>query len=318
MQYEELKQKIKNRQKREVPYDVLLNCQELRYQYDTVKKQGMLLTKNNKHQPLYINQWAHQQLLTKLVVPNAYIGKCPPELKEENINHFLSKTDKLWKYRVINDNLIRAVVSDSYVAIDDLKLIDLIEPFLKNRDIGIMNYHVSDVMTSIRFVFDEVKGKHNVDDIVKKGVVINNSEVGFMALQFRAYLYRLVCENGLISPKNVGGAHFRHRGDELRIMNACASTIVDITNGLDGFYNNFQKMKQFEILEPMTYIEDTCKAQKWPNSWKDYFIKAYTKEPVLSMYGIVNAFSRGAQRLQLHDRTKIEEFAANLAVKLAN
>ena len=315
MQYEELKQTIEERYEREKPFDLSIDCQKIRYIFDQETKQPYLLQDNAKNS-LFLSDLAHDQLLTKLGLPNSYLKKCSSELKENNVNYFLSKTKKQWKFRVINENLVRAIVNNSYIPIDNLTLIDFIEPFLKNRDVTISDYLVNENMTSIRFVFEEKDDK--TDDIVRKGIVVQNSEVGYIALQFRGLLYRSKDKNYFIFPKSMGGVHFRHRGDELRILKICASIMFNIKSEFNSFYDSFQRLKEVKIEDPFSYIKNLCNTQRWPNQYKNYFISSCNNVPNKSMYNIVNALTIGAQNLSLHERAKIEEFSANLVIKTAN
>jgi hypothetical protein len=151
-----------------------------------------------------------------------------------------------------------------------------------------------------------------VGDITKKGIVINNSEVGYMAVQFRAFLYRLVCTNGMIAPRDMGGFHFRHRGNKERILESSERLVTDINVKLDGFLESFENARQIEVKNPVERIETDVKDNNWPNKWKDIFTTAYTIEPNESLFGLINAYTRGAQKLPLHSRVEVEEFATGL------
>ncbi len=315
MNYEQLREDVFSRKDKENPKDYVIPVMDTEYQYDTATSTPMLIDKKKRYQPFKMTQWGHQQLCGKLGIPNPYINKCPPSLKETNINTFLKGNLGEFKLRVVGDNVVRAVLSPSFTPIDDYELVDLITPFVQANDVEIISYHTSELMTSIRGVFkrtDKTRDELQKGDVVQKGIVVNNSEVGYMAVQFRALLYRLVCTNGLIAPKEMGGFHFRHRGNKERLMSYSGKAVDDLTVNLDGYLQKFDASRLIEVADPIKRIEADVDEKNWPDKWLDIFTTSYHVEPSNTLFGVINAYTRGAQKLSLHNRVEVEEFAMGL------
>jgi hypothetical protein len=204
-------------------------------------------------------------------------------------------------------------MTESYTPIDNHELIDLVEPLVAGNNIRIVSDYQNDMMLSIRGVFDisnDIPTK--VGDITKKGIAINNSEVGYMAVQFRAFLYRLVCTNGMIAPKDMGGFHCRHRGNKQRILDYSTQSVISLNENLSIYLNSFERSRQIELKNPVERIKEDVDEKNWPDKWEDIFTTAYQIEPSETLFGLINAYTRGAQKLTLHNRIMVEEYATSL------
>jgi len=315
MKYDELKEQIVARHQELNPVDHIVSYPEVEYKYDEKFNRPTLLTKKGEFS---LDEWAHGQLCGRLGIPNGYINKCPPDLKEDNINYFLKHRLGDLKLRTIKENRVRAVLTPSYTSIDDYDLIDLIQPFMVSREIEIISCYHGELMTSFRGVFvEQEKVAIEIGDPTKRGVMINNSEVGYMAVQFRAFMYRLVCTNGLVLPRDVGGFHFRHRGNKDRIYHTCETIVNSLDEHLEVYFNKFQNSREVKVSDPLMIIQETVKKENWPKKWEDIFVSAYNIEPHESLFGIINAFTRGAQKLKIHQRVQIEEYATELLREVA-
>jgi hypothetical protein len=148
-----------------------------------------------------VNELAHQQIASRLQIPQRYYNKMReeyPSLLDENINSWFDKNSDRRMIRTL-DGSVRAFLSDHYRRLDNLELADAVLPIIKEmRGAEILSSQVTETHMYIKVINKKMKAEVGVGDIVQAGFVISNSEVGLGSLKVEPLLYRLICKNGLI------------------------------------------------------------------------------------------------------------------------
>jgi hypothetical protein len=116
----------------------------------------------------------------------------------------------------------------------------------------------------------------------------------------------------MIAPKEMGGFHFRHRGNKERIYKHSDVAMDLLDKNLDVYSAKFDKSREIQLLNPPEVIKEAVEEENWPKKWEETFVNAYNIEPSETLFGLINAYTRGAQKLALHDRVEVEEYATNL------
>jgi len=138
--------------------------------------------------PLDLSSHAELQLLARLKIPAAYFHRCPGNLQHSQLKHWLhtaTNKDKEMVFRMIRPNLARAVVSQRYVAMDDLNIMPLILDTLSAKtDLHIRSFYKDNDFTLLRSLFTEmmVTSPNDSERHYWAGVEVCNSETGMSAL----------------------------------------------------------------------------------------------------------------------------------------
>lgn len=165
-----------------------------------------------------ITNWALQQLCTQLRVPIDYLKRLPSELVAKNLNYNLSKTDsenKILYTNNTNQAKIRALTGTRYGRVWDIDIVNAVEHLVeinpswhnpkaykigKFGDVEAMEnagLYASD-RDIFMFMVDE---NHKIDingDLLSRGFIVSNSEVGKATARLTRFLYRYVCGNHII------------------------------------------------------------------------------------------------------------------------
>lgn len=133
---------------------------------------------------------AFTQLLNRRRVPIAFFDRCSRELKRDIFNHFISSASVSYLFRMENKNMfqvplqgieeehVRACLTDSYGIVDDIRVFPVVFDVLKNMENWHIHQFVSDAqITSMLIHFDDaIVDYNNMQHIA--GLQITNSETG--------------------------------------------------------------------------------------------------------------------------------------------
>jgi len=250
------------------------------------------------------------------------------------------------------DGYIRAFLSPGYSPIDDEIVFDRMErKFGSNvADVGFMQNHLgTDFFTDrtsmymvasepvrlgplnrqhpdqrIRELYDmaERTGDLPDGDWAYQGFSLRNSEVGCTALSMASFMFRLVCNNGMVV--NTGGGQLLYRTH--RKIDAA---------GIDGLLGNaFSKLKASwqmikgridrlqgkQLEQPVEDLRDFLTKAKVPQKFIDLAVAAFEIEPLPNAYGVMNAITRAAQQIEgdPEKRAKYEELAGAYTTKFGS
>jgi len=133
-------------------------------------------------------------------------------------------------------------------------------------------------------------------DRIVPGISIANSEVGLLALLIEAYLYRLVCSNGLIT-KTAVGSKFKHISR--RAFNEFPTVLNEVITNSGNNRHRFQISMQTPVDNPTSTIETLGRQFQLSQTEIEVVRKAFYLEQGTTMFHVLNAFTRGAKNLSL-------------------
>jgi len=264
--------------------DIIVNAKDMQF--------NSLETLEIKNYPLALRKSAKTQMCTRLGVPQSYLKKCPDYLQKSNLNYWLTNLgSKDLLVRLDGEN-IRAIFTTKYQAINHPAILQqLVRNYGEEQKV---HYNFSDDILTLSITngkdFEVTAG-----DILKPGVTVINSETGYKAFSIEAFILRLLCTNGMISPVRVVHNRFRHivssffdRLDISQLINQVENEAVNIKVDL-----------QKAVATPVNDVEDTFtkinkrfllnKPETEATQW------GYEQEPGETMYNIINAYTKGAQ-----------------------
>jgi len=154
-------------------------------------------------EPMPLNDWAHNQVCEKLSVPSAYAHRCPPDLRADNFNHWLKKSDKNWMVRSYQGN-VRASLSSEYVPVSSTEVIEMMIETLGDATHVLVGSHVdSDNLYAKSMTMVNEPGTYGM------GVCVSNGEVGNRMLEVSPFVLRTSCWNSIVIKHDMSWAH-RH------------------------------------------------------------------------------------------------------------
>jgi hypothetical protein len=141
---------------------------------------------------------------------------------------------------------------------------------------------------------------------LKAGIMIGNSEVGTARISIEPFVYRLSCTNDLVVSKEQSfrHPHTRLTVDELRKSTALAMSIAFkvASSALDRFLKTREEL----VPEPVETIRQLAEARKLSRKFADEVASSYAAEPEATRFGVINAFTRAAQKLGPLQRIEVD------------
>lgn len=171
---------------------------------------GAINFTNGKTHSFTPNDYAHGQVASYSGVPKAYYDKLlkeKPELLAKNVNHGFHRQDEVGgrggaaETRMIRTygNNVRAMLSSSYRRLDSYDMCQAVLPVLLEKQFEVVSSEITDTRLYIKALTPKVQTEIKKGDVVQYGLVISNSDVGAGSVRVEPLVYRLVCQNGLIS-----------------------------------------------------------------------------------------------------------------------
>ena len=277
---------------------------------------GLIELKENADGPsglqAYLSDHALGQLASR-VGPTAgfgpYVRACDPKLRMLNMNTWIQrhtgKGDSL--LRVVQGGyseesgirdrarVVRALLSGRYEPFDDLDLLRSLEGLPRIDEAVVRWMDVNDLTSHVRLSWPEERVALRVGDEVERGVHISNSEVGARSVRIEPLVYRLVCTNGMIAPRKMGGYSIRHVGKGERVRQLVREAIDDVFGATQELIGKFQEALTSAIDQPVDELSALAKAGQLTEAQFKDVLNAYLVEPEATKYGVTNAVTLAAQ-----------------------
>jgi hypothetical protein len=245
-------------------------------------------------------------------VPAGYFARCPNELAVDHLNHWLSVSKERPQTLLVRTKeggpfppTVRAVLSERYAAVDHLDLLEKLRELLVGQDLYIHAWSIDDEQLTLRLLMGS-DHPASLDDPIRIGLHISNSEVGLGSITVSALITRLVCMNGMVVQiKDLGSLRRRHigkAGDSLRMV--IQEGLTRILHEADQAAVWFLKLRETSVQEPVdalirTMVED----RGLPETLVPLVQDTLEGE---TMYDVVNGFTQAAQRFPIAERLEIE------------
>lgn len=188
-----------------------------------------------------------RSLANYLGVPTSYLGKCDPELKAYNVNHWLMRRpDAAAVVETVGDSVV-SVHKPGLLVVPLSRVVDVITSTMDPdyevvqliRDdtrvhVDIITDHHVEVEPDDR-IEDRRRGDRTVGDITHGGVRIVTAPTEMRPPQVLTYLHRLWCTNGSTSPAAEGAVRLKgHTVDDVirEMEQACRRVMGELDRKL--------------------------------------------------------------------------------------
>lgn len=262
---------------------------------------------------------AETQLLQRLGVPVAFFRRLPENLRWATVNHFVqhAPAERGALVRTVRGNTVRALLSEQYTPIDDADVLPLVADVLGDDEVEIERLDFADDATHLRVIFPREATEARAGDVLRTGVHITNSETGYRAVHVDALVHRLVCTNGLVRSEVQGRTTFRHVGQTDRLKDGLAAAVRDARANAYALARQFRSAVGHALADPEALLRRHAKEADLTREQLQAALAAYAAEPDATLYGAVNALTRGAQAGESYEARYQMERAATLLLDQA-
>lgn len=177
-------------------------------------------------------------LCKTLSIPLGYATRIPLELLEENINRLLNDTHpellvRAQHWPVMNDMAVSSVTNATAFFLPHRTFLECLATLQKDMKFDVERVHLEPGFLSAEITFGEAIDIFP-NDYFRMGCEI----AAYQSVTIQAYVYRLVCENGLVAPRTFDQVTFRPS----RRMKV--NTMVSlIEHGLSRIYDRTKEIK---------------------------------------------------------------------------
>lgn len=169
--------------------------------------------------PFHMTDVAHGCLSRRLDIPKSYydrMRKDAPALLSENVNRWLDSPDRHLVRSLKSPNgsapTCRAILSERYKIIDNDIVMENLFPILQEqRGMEVVSTEITPTKFYLKAQFPEMEREIKLNDPVRAGIVISNSEVGHGSTSVSLLIYRLRCLNGMV----LADEHFKSKRSHL-------------------------------------------------------------------------------------------------------
>tara|TARA_Y100000004_G_scaffold175541_1_gene215254 strand:- start:1961 stop:3031 length:1071 start_codon:yes stop_codon:yes gene_type:complete len=314
------------------------SMQLLPVEQDDVTTNAPVLMSIDDSKQMEITSTAHRQLATRLQIPYAYYERVMnnnPVLLAENVNNWLGQTQNKRMIRTYQSDgstvwdLMRADLSNKYLTFDNEDVAEAVLPVMFDEQLEIISSNVTEKKLYIKAVTDKLTGEIGRGDVVRGGVIVSNSEVGYGSVNVQAFIERLVCMNGMIAEtsfrrRHIGASHditdLLSRDTLNKTSEALVGQVQDVVRNVlshEGFNNVLGKLRETtetEIAKPIDAVEIIQKQFRFTEDEKDSVLNHLIKGGDTTKWGLTNAVTRASQDLEDYDRaTEFEKFGWDVA-----
>jgi hypothetical protein len=276
-----------------------------------ISSDGLLEVRNGEcgQERFALSELATGQMCQRMGIPVLYYRRLPGELQATIANYDLGRLSENAYLLRGKDQWVRAFLSTEYIAYNNAHIAETVKALLQGAAVSVKSFVLEETHLFLKVISNEIVER---DSGLKAGIMIGNSEVGLGSISVEPFVYRLACTNDLVvtQEKSFRHAHIhltvaelrRRMGDAISDAFRVASSLLDV----------FLKTREEPITDPVETIRQLAEARKMSQKFADEVVSSYSAEPEPTRFGVINAFTRAAQKLGPLQRIEIERFAGTL------
>ena len=241
---------------------------------------------------------AQRLLSNRLRVPYSYLSRCPEDLQAHNLNFWIEQEAQHRDtfFCRFNGDTLRAVFTERYQPLDNMEILSQLiqQGFDPSSEV---QYSIDDGMFLLKIpeydkTFGVNQGYGMLDEIVP-GIAFSNSEVGLLAFSIEAYLYRLVCTNGLISKTASTVSRFKHISN--KGLENFPETLSAVIEGSSQKQIEFKLSSESHVDDPISSIDIFSKRFGLSQNENEIVQQSFEQEPGNTMFHVINSYTAAAK-----------------------
>lgn len=311
-----------------------------------------LTFQNGKEHSFGLNSWSSSQLAGYTDIPKSYFDRIAsenPSLMASNINHGLERLSKAGtrsgkpESRLVRtlDGNVRGLLSSRYRILDAHDMLESVFPVMQDKGMQVVSSEVTERRLFLKALSPSLQAEVKKGDVVQFGLVVSTSDVGAGSVRVEPLIYRLVCENGMISNTAIRKFHVGKNqaeddirellSDKTRELSDAAfwAQVRDVVLGSmkpENFEREVDRLRvaaneEIKNFDLPRVVELTMKAVGVTGEEKKNSVLAAlasgNEGAGLTKWGLINSFTRAAYNEKLDYEDSIEmERAAGLILEL--
>ncbi|MGA7742834.1 MAG: DUF932 domain-containing protein [Polyangia bacterium] len=279
---------------------------------------------------LSLTEWSRRQLATLLGIRwDRWFASdiVVPADRAEEINRRLRRLGGDWQIRsrrwaagepAVGDGVLRAFVGPGYAPIDDLRVFETLQRVLPAQldefrfvRLDLTPQSSQYAVVSLSEVDLGIKGR----DRHRNGFLIANSEVGARSLSILTWIWRLVCTNGMVAAASQLFRMIHRRRKAESIDGKIAEAFKLLPEKWERAASTLRRARQEAIEDPGAALHVLLENNPQLRPMSQAVYDAFEEDPESNRFGIVQAFTRAAQRFSPERRLMLEEFAGDVAAR---
>ncbi len=320
-------------------FDLVAETPDIRMDHDDA---GLFLEVNDLERPRIeardMSRHAHSQIAARLGVPKKYYDRLRekhPDILMANVNGLFEAEPEKRMLRMTGSDMgsmrLRAFMSDRYRRIDNYELMrhailpTLLEDPKLRDDISVVSCEVTESKLYIKCISRSVTSRLGIaeeNDLANAGFVITNSEIGMGALSISQYIYRQVCENGMMGNKLFNKYHVGRNvdtsfeqymaNDTLKVDDQAimlkARDMISAAIDVDQFEEATRVMRNTSMIEvenPRAAVEVLTNSFSLNQDASDSILKRFFQNESRdgnTMFNMVNAITNSAEDMDSYDK----------------
>lgn len=259
-----------------------------------------------------VEDYALGQAATHLNVPVGYLRRCPTQLQDTNLNHWLWSQrgergkDRPWLIRTDSDR-VRSFLSDVYAPIGNTDILTIASELLQQNNYKLIRPNLTRDDLHLRVVVIDDVGP---DGNYGLGAYIQNGEIGNRMLSVAPFLMRTSCTNSTVWMKHAWEQ--RHAHVSTAYLRASLKEHLGRAFAVaDTMLENVIKAEEDRIPDLNKVIKELAAKHKLSDDQRTLI--QLGSENNWSRMGLVNGLTFMAQRLDDYDEElKIEALAGEI------
>lgn len=203
------------------------------------------------------------QLCRRLSIPVLYAKRCPNDLKDHNINYWLSHEDNASNGVLVRayDGKARAILSNRYNPISNTNILHGVESVVQDQ----LRYNA---IVTPDYMYLKLISMHTPDGLYGMGVVVSNGEIGDYAFRISPYIQRHSCSNSIVFQDN--GFYMRHTANssDQYIMATLKEKIREALNIAPDCLDRFLEAETKELPDIGQTIDHICSMRGYTSDVK--------------------------------------------------
>ena len=301
-------------------YDLKLPATEVRMNSDgTVRLNGFI-------QSARVQDQALTTLASRIGIQGGYLRKCEGDLidlRAQNVNRWLEKVESGTEFLVRMDGSeCRAILSDSYIPVSNLELIERFSEHYPNGDAHQLKVNLDleaiGMVAQIYFT-DEMRSVtlRELGDLAFGGIQIGNSEVGFHSVELAMFMFRLVCSNGMVIAERAWGFRRTHLSQREHLDILFQESLPQIVENLPRIARKFQGAIRITVENPAEMFDRIFRKFNLTQWQQKLVTETYGRTADSTLFGIINAFTGAANQegLPWESRRVLQRAGGNLLIE---
>jgi hypothetical protein len=279
---------------------------------------------------LSLTTWSRQQLANILGIRwDRWFASnlVAPADRAGEINRRFQHSNGTWKIRArsraadepaTGDAVLRAFVSPTYAPIDDLPVFETLRRVLPGQVEGFRFVRFDLTPQSSQYAvvsLAEVDLGIRGPDRHRNGFLIANSEVGARSLSILTWIWRLVCTNGMVAAASQLFRMVHRRRKNESLDGRLAEAFKLLPEKWSRAESTLRRARQDAVEDPGAAIRALLEANPHLRPMSQDILAAFEEDPEPNRFGMIQAFTRAAQRFTPERRLMLEEFAGEVAAQ---